>query len=225
VISASGAFQLPQFTNQTGGSSIYRRVVVLTALTLPLLGACQNADSSTPSLPPENAALTGARTQFTEPQTLRLPEFGPEGRTIHSLLNVPRRMSFGEFAWEAKGVAPGRIWMLVDLEAQTMSVFQGSNEIATTVLLFGMDKKPTPTGRFPIKFKDADYWSRTYDAPMPYALMLTDDGVAIHASEVEPGAATHGCIGVPVDFARRLFAVAKVGDEVVVSRSLRSTAV
>lgn len=197
---------------------------IVATLAIPLLvGACQDSTQSSPSLPVENAALTGVRTQFAEPQTLQLPEFGREGRPIQSLLNVPRRMSFGEYAWEAQGVPPGRIWMVVDLEAQTMSVFQGNNEIATTVLLFGMDKKPTPTGRFRIKFKDADYWSRTYDAPMPYALMLTDDGVAIHASEVESGSATHGCIGVPVDFARRLFAVAKTGDEVVISRSLRST--
>jgi len=47
-------------------------------------------------------------------------------------------------------------------------------------------------------------------------LQLTGDGVSIHGSTVRWGAATHGCIGLPLDFARRLFEQAKVGDEVVI---------
>ncbi len=41
---------------------------------------------------------------------------------------------------------------------------------------------------------------------MPYMLRLTNDGVAIHGSNVRQGYATHGCIGVPTDFAKLLFA-------------------
>ena len=51
---------------------------------------------------------------------------------------------------------------------------------------------------------------------MPYTLRLTDDGVSIHASSVRWGAATHGCIGVPLDFARLLFGAAGKGDFVVI---------
>jgi lipoprotein-anchoring transpeptidase ErfK/SrfK len=55
---------------------------------------------------------------------------------------------------------------------------------------------------------------------MPYTLRLTADGVSIHASDVRPGFATHGCIGVPKGFAAKLFAATSVGDEVIiVSRS------
>jgi lipoprotein-anchoring transpeptidase ErfK/SrfK len=52
---------------------------------------------------------------------------------------------------------------------------------------------------------------------MPYTLRLTDDGVSIHASSVRWGAATHGCIGVPLPFAERLFNAVRIGDEVVVA--------
>ena len=51
---------------------------------------------------------------------------------------------------------------------------------------------------------------------MPYMLRLTKDGVAIHGSNVREGWATHGCIGVPLDFARKLFSVARKGDLVVI---------
>ena len=56
-----------------------------------------------------------------------------------------------------------------------------------------------------------------YDnAPMPYTLRLTGDGVSIHGSNVRWGFATHGCIGIPKAFAAKLFSVAKVGDEVLI---------
>jgi lipoprotein-anchoring transpeptidase ErfK/SrfK len=185
---------------------------------IPLLAtACQQAQST--AIESEAAAaLTGTRTSYAEPQLLKLSDKPSDARLVRSLLNVPRRMTYGEYAWDTNGIPAGPLWLLVDLERQTMSVFRGQHEIGTTVLLYGMDGKPTPVGHHRIQAKQADYWSRTYDAAMPYALRLTDDGVAIHGSEVEPGAATHGCLGVPVDFARKLFEMAKVGDEVVVIR-------
>ncbi len=89
-------------------------------------------------------------------------------------------------------------------------------EIGTAVILYGADEKPTPTGELSIREKLKDHRSNTYDAPMPYTMRLTDDGVAIHGSNVRWGAATHGCIGVPLDFAAKLFEQVKVGDPVVI---------
>jgi lipoprotein-anchoring transpeptidase ErfK/SrfK len=54
---------------------------------------------------------------------------------------------------------------------------------------------------------------------MPFMLRLTDDGVAIHGSNVRQGYATHGCIGIPLDFARKLFAATHKGDIVAILRS------
>jgi lipoprotein-anchoring transpeptidase ErfK/SrfK len=98
-------------------------------------------------------------------------------------------------------------------------VFRGGHEIGTAVALYGADSKRTPVGEFPIQWKGKDHRSSLYDAPMPYTLRLTGDGVAIHGSDVRWGAATHGCIGVPSEFARRLFAEAKIGDRVVILHS------
>lgn len=71
--------------------------------------------------------------------------------------------------------------------------------------------------------KDADHVSHSYHAPVPYMMRLTQDGVAIHGSVVREGAATHGCIGVPLEFARRLFNAANRGDAIYVIPS-RQTA-
>lgn len=140
---------------------------------------------------------------------------GPRG-LVRSVLNISKPMRFGTYVWNEDGVLHGEIWLRVDLANQILSVFRGADEIGSTVILYGARDRPTPVGTFTILEKDAEHFSRTYDAPMPYMLRLTMDGVAVHGSYVRDGWATHGCIGVPLEFARRLFAVTKKGDAVVI---------
>jgi lipoprotein-anchoring transpeptidase ErfK/SrfK len=137
-------------------------------------------------------------------------------RPIKTILNVPKRMSYGDYRWDDKGVPAGPMWVRVDLQSQILSVFRGGHEIGTAVILYGVDGLATPTGKFPIRAKLKNHRSATYDAPMPYTLRLTSDGVSIHGSNVRWGYATHGCIGVPDAFAARLFNAVKVGDEVLI---------
>ena len=51
---------------------------------------------------------------------------------------------------------------------------------------------------------------------MPFTLRLTEDGVAIHGSDVRWGRATHGCVGVPLQFAEKLFGEVNKGDQVLI---------
>ena len=138
-------------------------------------------------------------------------------RTIKSLLKVTKPLSYGEYVWDDKGIPKGRIWILVDPARQLISVFRGKYEIGTAVTLYGADAFPTPSGHFRVLARMKDHYSRKYDnAPMPYTLRLTNDGVSIHGNNVLEGYASHGCVGVPLEFARRLFAEARIGDEVFI---------
>jgi lipoprotein-anchoring transpeptidase ErfK/SrfK len=141
---------------------------------------------------------------------------GGETRPIASVLRIEGPLRYGDQVWNTDGVPPGPIWVRVDLTRQILSVFRGGHEIGSAVILYGSEGKPTPRGRFHVLQKAADYHSRTYDAPMPFMLRLTDDGVAIHGSQVREGRATHGCIGLPEPFARRLFQEMALGDAVFV---------
>jgi len=136
---------------------------------------------------------------------------------VRTLLDVPSRMSYGDFRWDDKGVPAGPAWIRVDLKSQLISVFRSGHEIGTAVILYGTDGLPTPTGKFPILAKLKNHRSATYDnAPMPYTLRLTGDGVSIHGSNVRWGFATHGCVGVPTAFAAKMFDAVKKGDEVLI---------
>lgn len=158
------------------------------------------------------------RTFLTKAQVFQARAQGLD-RDVQSILNVRKRMQFGDFVWNDRNVPNGTVWVRVDLKSQLLSVFRGGHEIGTAVILYGAEEKETPDGTFPVLAKIKDHRSATYDnAPMPYTLRLTDDGVAIHGSDVRWGAATHGCIGVPVEFAAKLFDEVGRGDQVVIVR-------
>ncbi len=146
--------------------------------------------------------------------TLRLPD--GQKRIVHSMLNIQRPMQFGDFVWNDSGVPSGRTWVRVDVARQTLSVFRAGHEIGSTVILYGADNKVTPIGVFPVLAKRQVHRSSLYDAEMPFMLRLTGDGIAIHASNVLEGRATHGCIGVPLEFAKLLYAQMSLGDQVAI---------
>jgi len=141
---------------------------------------------------------------------------------IRGYLDLDGRLDHGDYAWNEEGAPAGPIAIVVDLKAQVLYVYRGGIEIGRSAILYGADDKPTPTGTFPILEKDADHVSNLYGAPMPYMLRLTRDGIAIHGSKVEYGSATHGCVGVPDEFAQMLFARARIGDRVLITRGWRT---
>ena len=136
-----------------------------------------------------------------------------------SLLKVPAVMRHGDFVWNEQGIAKGHIYIWVDLRRQMISAFRNGHEIGTAVIIYGAEERSSPEGRFPILNKQRHYHSRTYDAPMPASLFITNDGVALHGSEMSSRRASHGCIGLPVAFAEQLFDAAKVGDMVEITHS------
>ncbi|KQO53003.1 hypothetical protein ASF14_06135 [Sphingomonas sp. Leaf257] len=141
----------------------------------------------------------------------------PAPFVVRRILDLKGPLKHGDFIWDESGAPGGPIVITVDLAAQVVSIFRDGYEIGTAAIIYGADNMPTPLGVFPILQKDADHVSNLYDAPMPYMLRLTNDGVAIHASDVRYGNATHGCIGVPTGFAKKLFAATKLGDRVIVT--------
>jgi L,D-transpeptidase catalytic domain len=143
---------------------------------------------------------------------------------VRHFVQLDRPLRFGEHFWDEAYVRNnglrGRAQIVVDLEAEQLYVYRAGVEIARTKITRGWEEYETPTGVFPILEKDADHYSSTYDnAPMPYNLRLTWPGIAIHGADVDDISATHGCIGVPLEFARKLFSNVHVGYKVLITRN------
>lgn len=185
---------------------------------LPRVGLLERA----PPLPIESAstpAFAGASAQrvfLSEAERGEAVRRGLVPKGTRSVLATGGQMAHGNWRWDEAGVPRGPIAIRVDLSRQLVSIFKGPDEIGTAVIVYGTEGKDTPRGRLPILGKTRDYHSVTYDAPMPFSLWLREDGVALHGSAVSMGKATNGCIGVPVEFAEKLFDIARKGDIVEV---------
>ena len=169
-------------------------------------------------LPSRGDAAAGVqRIALASPKTMAAPAPKPTAEfVVKRILPIEGAIKYGEWHWDEQGApADGTTVVTVDLKANVLSVFRDGYEIGATAILTGHGDKPTPLGVFPITEKDKDHVSNLYDAPMPYMLRLTNDGVSIHSTKVENGYVTHGCIGVPDAFAAKLFATARLGDRVI----------
>jgi lipoprotein-anchoring transpeptidase ErfK/SrfK len=165
---------------------------------------------------PLPAATSEGRIFLTQAQLRQALTSGTIDRPVKSLLAIDSPLRFGEFKWNDRAIPNGPTWVRIDLASQLISVFRAGHEIGTAVIVYGGENKETPIGKLHILGKARNHRSSLYDAEMPYTLRLTNDGVSIHGSKVLWGAATHGCIGVPLGFAQRLFDATRVGDEVVI---------
>lgn len=136
----------------------------------------------------------------------------------------------GEFAWlpgfDTRSDSP--VTMLVNLRDQRAYLYRDGHRIAVTTVSTGKPGHDTPTGVFPIMGKEKMHHSNKYDnAPMPWMQRLTQWGHALHAGNVRPYPASHGCVRLPAEFARQLYSMTRPGDIVVISQddSTRSLAI
>lgn len=199
-------------------------------LALPLYAAFKN-------MPPRSPAPAAAVSRPVPPRATASPApsakpsskpvaSGPQSRkpsdnafVVKRILDTGGPLPYGDYFWDEDGAPKtGPVVVTVDLGAETLSVFRAGYEIGTAAIIFGAEGHKTPLGTFPITQKDADHVSNLYDAPMPYMLRMTNDGISIHGSEVRYENATHGCIGIPTGLARKLFGVVKLGDKVIVTK-------
>jgi hypothetical protein len=157
--------------------------------------------------------------RFTVAALLSLMPLGAAGAaTALTPAAAASAVAPGRFVWRADAAtAAGPLRVLVSLPVQLAFVFKGDALVGVSSVSSGLAGYDTPIGTFTILQKDKDHKSNIYDdAPMPYMLRLTWDGVALHAGKVTGEPASHGCVRLPPAFARRLFEIADLGATVSV---------
>ncbi len=130
----------------------------------------------------------------------------------------PMSLAPGEFVWSPQVAPTGPLFIVISLPQQRAFVYRNGVQIGVSTVSTGRKGYETPTGLFTVLEKDADHRSNLYDdAPMPFMLRLTWGGVAIHAGR-DPGyPQSHGCIRLPLAFAKSLFEAVPHGTQVVVT--------
>ena len=99
------------------------------------------------------------------------------------------------------------VLILISKASQRMYVFKDGEPWDSSPISSGKRGHSTPSGVFPILQKAVKHHSNLYsNAPMPYMQRLTWGGIAIHGGHLPGYPASHGCIRLPLAFARALFA-------------------
>ena len=149
------------------------------------------------------------------------PSATAAGSKVTSQYQLARKTDLlkpGDWVWGESLAPRGPVLVYVDLDRQLASVYRGGIRIAASTISSGKPGFETPRGVFTILEKDIDHRSRTYDnAPMPYQQRLTWKGVALHAGNLPGYPASHGCVRMPMEFAKLLFATTEMGGTVVIA--------
>ena len=125
------------------------------------------------------------------------------------------------------GRARGVKEIQVYIDRQVLVALEGGEEVYSFDVVTGKDGKETTAGTYQIFRKHEKYTSKTYGSEMPYTMFFTQDGKAIHGTQMatlrsylhaylNESVGSQGCVGLTDDNAQALFEWAPVGTKVVV---------
>jgi hypothetical protein len=136
-----------------------------------------------------------------------------------TVMEAAEALKPGEFLWAPQIAPDGPVLLVVSLATQRAVVYRNGVPIGISTVSTGKPGYETPTGVFVILQKHVEHYSNLYDnAPMPYMQRLTWGGVALHAGKLPGYPASHGCIRLPLEFARLLYGATHRGMTVVITK-------
>lgn len=221
--------------------------LLLGIVLLVIVGACQ-ADggvrvptpTATPTqVPTATPTLTPRPTATAAPTVTPKPTLKPTAKPTPTRIPAPQPPGI-----PPAPVAQGKV-VLVSLSGQWLYAYENGRLAFANAVVTGMPELPTPTGRFSVMTKQRDI---TMVSPWPegspyhynpthvnYGMLYASGGYYLHDAwwhvKFGPGAnvphrlpdgrwetGTHGCIGMTIPDAQRLFAWSYVGMPVVVAR-------
>jgi len=115
------------------------------------------------------------------------------------------------------GLPPEQLRIEITLGKQSAVVIKDGAPILTTICSTGRDGFSTQPGNYVITDKDRNHRSTIYKVPMPYFMRLNCRDFGMHEGNVSSPHASHGCIRLPGDVARRLFSEIPVGTVVKIN--------
>jgi lipoprotein-anchoring transpeptidase ErfK/SrfK len=127
-----------------------------------------------------------------------------------------KELKTGQYVWR-KGSPGGEPRLVISLGDQLAYLYRGDELVAVSTVSTGTDKHPTPTGIFSVVMKTPMHRSRKYEnAPMPFMQQIDQYGTALHAGHLPGYPASHGCIRLPAEFAKKLYGITSVGATVMI---------
>ena len=135
-----------------------------------------------------------------------------------SVVETVAKLKPGEYVWAPEVAPQGPVLLIVNVKSQRAVLYRNGVPIGASTVSTGRPGYRTPTGVFTILQKHVEHYSSKYDsAPMPFMQRLTWRGIALHAGQLPGYPASHGCIRLPLGFARLLYRATNLGMTVVIT--------
>lgn len=136
-----------------------------------------------------------------------------------SVVETVVKLKPGQYVWAPEVAPAGPLLLVINLKSQRAVLFRNGVPIGASTVSTGRPGYSTPTGIFTILQKHVEHYSSKYNnAPMPYMQRLTWGGIALHAGQLPGYPASHGCIRLPLGFAKLLYGVTRLGMTVVIAK-------
>ena len=114
------------------------------------------------------------------------------------------------------GPAPEKLRVEISLGMQSVALFKDGKPIYHSRCSTGRSGYSTKRGEFVVTNKERSHRSTIYHVEMPYFMRLSCLDFGMHAGYVPNYPASHGCIRLPEDTARKFFSEIPVGTLVTV---------
>ena len=112
----------------------------------------------------------------------------------------------------------GAVILAVSLADQRLTIWDNGVVVARSMVSSGVAGHETPRGVFTVLQKQRMHRSNIYsNAPMPFMQRITWSGVALHQGHVTGRQASHGCVRLPADVAKKLFGYTRMGARVIIT--------
>ena len=129
----------------------------------------------------------------------------------------PKILKPGQFLWRDVPASAGTERVIISLGDQMAYVYRGATLMAASTISSGKVGNDTPQGIFAVHTKKPMHRSVKYEnAPMPFSQFIDQYGVALHAGFNPGHPASHGCVRLPANFAKKLYGTTSVGKPVLI---------
>ena len=128
-----------------------------------------------------------------------------------------KHLKAGQYLWRDIPESAGPERVVISLGEQLAFLYRGNTLVAVATISTGRFDKPSPTGIFSVLDKRPFYRSKKYDnAPMPWMQRIDQYGIALHGGYNPGYPASHGCIRLPLAFAKKLYSITDIGTPVLI---------
>lgn len=151
------------------------------------------------------AVLTGCATQAAAgpaPQSTPTPLPPPVTSTVTTTTPPP---PCGAEIRACVSLSTKQAWLLNN----------GAVEVGPVPITHGGTTNPTPTGVWPVAWKDQEHTSSIYGDSMPYSVFFAPGGIAFHEGRLDED--SHGCIRLNMADAQTFFGTLAIGQLVRVA--------